>query len=279
MEGDVGAGREALSALQSPRVRAALSGAILGGLIWTALDELGLWATLKLDAHLSTLVLLIVICALLAMTKVRAALWVTAGLIVLFLVIVSFTPVSAALVRPLVRNDALPAEKLDAIVVLSGGITADGMMAPQTLDRLAEGAELVRAGKGAALVLSTEKLIKNGRAISDSTDQANFLRLSGVSIPVYFINSATSTRDEALRVAKLPARKEWSRIAIVTSPLHSRRACATFERAGFRVTCIPGASRDRALDHIDSASDRLRAFQGWLYECAGWLKYRMSGWI
>ncbi|MDQ6718513.1 MAG: YdcF family protein [Gemmatimonadota bacterium] len=263
----------------SARARAAISGAVLGGLIWAALDELGLWATLKLDAHFSTLLVLIVVCAAAAATILRRALWAAAGLIVLLLVIVCFTPVSEALVRPLVRSDGIPAEKLDAIVVLSGGMTADHLMNPQSLDRLLEGVQLIREGKGAALVLSTERRVGNGRTVSDSADQASVLALSGVAAAVFFIDSATSTRDEALRVSRLPARGGWQRIAVVTSPLHSRRACATFERAGFQVTCLPAASRDRAIRNFQGAGDRLHAFQGWLYECAGWIKYRVSGWV
>jgi uncharacterized SAM-binding protein YcdF (DUF218 family) len=178
-----------------------------------------------------------------------------------------------------VRADAIPSEKLDAIVVLSGGLTADSAMEPQTLDRLLKGAELIRQGKASALVLSRETWVRTGRRVTDSADQARVLELTGVSVPVFIVDSVSSTHDEAQRVKRVPASSAWKRIGLVTSPLHTGRACAVFERAGFTVTCIPAVSRDRSIRNLDTPGDRLRAFQGWLYEMAGTTNYRMKGWL
>jgi uncharacterized SAM-binding protein YcdF (DUF218 family) len=68
-------------------------------------------------------------------------------------------------------------------------------------------------------------------------------------------------------------------VAVVTSPLHTHRACAAFEKVGFIVSCVPSESRSVALRNPRLATDRLRAFQLWLYELAGLTLYRARGWI
>ena len=95
----------------------------------------------------------------------------------------------------------------------------------------------------------------------------------GVVAPVH------STRDEALRTAALARRAGWRTVAVVTSPLHTRRACATFERVGLAVVCVPSEERSFALRHLRSPGDRLEAFGYWLYETLGWLEYRRRGWV
>lgn len=260
----------------SRRVRHAAAGAVLGGLIAIGIEQLGVSALFKTNA--SFLLPLILIGGTLALTRLSVLVWLAAGAIVLSVAVISYTALASDLIRPLVRRDSLP-PVLDAVVVLSGGTTADQMMGSATLDRLLTGAELARAGRTRALVLSREEWVRGGRAFSDSIDQSNIVRLARVSVPIFFIDSATSTRNEALLARKLSVGKNWSEIGVVTSPLHTRRACATFERLGFNVTCIPSAYREGGLQHLDNPGDRANAFRNWLDEMAGTLKYRQAGWI
>ena len=71
-------------------------------------------------------------------------------------------------------------------------------------------------------------------------------------------------------------------MALVTSPTHARRACATFERAGLPVTCVPAESRDLVLEGpraLAGTEQRATAFAQWLYETVGWWVYRARGWV
>ncbi len=248
--------------------------------MWAGLDLLGVWSALKLDFLVGALAVALIAGAIAGLwPTARRLLWILAGLVVLALALVSFTPIAPALAHPLVRADSISSGKLDAVVSLSGGITGDNAMDSQSLDRLLKGLEVLRGSAGSALVISRETFSRGGRVLSDSADQARVLWLTGVTAPVLYIDSATSTRDEALRVRRLPAARAWKRIALVTSPLHTRRACAVFERVGFTVTCIPAESRERTIKNVESAGERLEVFQGWLYEFAGTTKYRMKGWI
>ncbi len=258
----------------------AVTGFVVGGLVWAGLDLLGIWSALKFDFLVGALAIAVIVGAIAGLWLTsRRVLWTFAALIVLALVLVSFTPIAPALAHPLVRADSTSSGKLDAVVILSGGITGDNAMDSQTLDRLLKGLEVQRESAGSALVISRETFTRGGRVISDSADQARVLALTGVTAPVLYIDSASSTRDEALRVKRLPASRAWKRIALVTSPLHTRRACAVFERVGFTVTCIPAESRERTIKNAESTGERLGVFQGWLYEFAGTTRYRMKGWI
>ena len=71
----------------------------------------------------------------------------------------------------------------------------------------------------------------------------------------------------------------WSTIALVTSPMHTRRACATFEAVGFKVVCVPADARESGLYEGSGAGDRLRVFGWWLYETFASSTYRRRGWI
>lgn len=280
METSVGAGREPVSEPSGERLTTLGSGAIIGGLAWSGLEELGLWHALKTDQLVGPLMVMMALGALAALIPVlRRALWVCAAVIVLLLAVVSYTPVTAALTRPMVRGDPIPTGKLDGVVVLSGGSTGDSAMNPESVDRLLRGAQVARSGEAKALLISREHTKIGGYSVTDSADVANTLALFGTSVPVYYIDSATSTRDEAVRATRFAAQSHWNRIGIVTSPLHTRRACAVFEHAGFTVTCIPSESRKAPTRNLHTAEDRLRAFQGWFYEMAGTVNYRMKGWI
>ena len=68
-------------------------------------------------------------------------------------------------------------------------------------------------------------------------------------------------------------------IALVTSPMHTRRACATFERAGFRVHCVSSGEGLAVTRHPVTSLDRLAAFREYVYERLGMVEYRAKGWL
>ena len=65
------------------------------------------------------------------------------------------------------------------------------------------------------------------------------------------------------------SRKTFSlALTVVTSPLHTRRACAAFEHLGLTVTCVGAGQYHWWTWPYDA-----------VYEQLGWIKYRMKGWI
>jgi hypothetical protein len=61
--------------------------------------------------------------------------------------------------------------------------------------------------------------------------------------------------------------------------MHTRRACSTFERVGFQVTCRAARTHHRVTWHPKVARDRLEAFRDYVYELLGIAEYRARGWL
>src|SRR4051812_41552308 len=78
---------------------------------------------------------------LIGATRLRPLLWIAATPLALICLLVAYTPLIAWLAKPMIRRDAIPS-RVDAIVVLSHGLTPDGTMKAETLDRLLAGLTL-----------------------------------------------------------------------------------------------------------------------------------------
>jgi uncharacterized SAM-binding protein YcdF (DUF218 family) len=159
------------------------------------------------------------------------------------------------------------------------GITPDGLMRSETLDRLLTGLMLARRGLAPAMLISMERRNLGKGQVSDSADLQSVIPLAGPATQTILVDSVTTTRTEALRMRTVARSNGWKTLAVVTSPLHTRRACATFEAAGFKVVCVPAAVRGSGLYPGSNAEDRLRAFRSWLYETFATDSYRRRGWI
>jgi uncharacterized SAM-binding protein YcdF (DUF218 family) len=216
--------------------------------------------------------------ALLGATRLRALVWVPAAVIALICILVAYTPVVSTLSAGYSRRSPMP-PRVDAIAVLSAGITPDGMMTHETLDRFLTGLALVKRGIAPVMLVSRERIGDNGRLVSDSVDQANLVALADPRAQIIFVDSVFTTRTEALRMAAIARARGWSTLAVVTSPMHTRRACATFEAVGLKVVCVAAVVREAGLYAGANAEDRLRAFRAWLYETFASASYRRRGWI
>jgi uncharacterized SAM-binding protein YcdF (DUF218 family) len=257
--------------------RHVLAGAVLGTLCAVCAQVLGVQQLLR-RPELALYVPAAIIGAILGATRLRPLLWMAAGVIALLCIVVAYTPIVSALAEPFIRRDSIP-PRVDAIAVLSGGFTPDGMVDSETLDRLLSGLALARRGLAPVMLVSRERKDLGGKSVSDSADLRNVTALFGAPTPTIFVDSVTTTRTEALRMRAIARANGWETLAVVTSPLHTRRACATFEAVGFKVVCVPAAVRESGLSPGSNAEDRLHAFRSWLYETFATDSYRRRGWI
>ncbi len=216
--------------------------------------------------------------AIVGASRLRPLLWIAAAIIAVICVAVTYTPIVATLATQHIRRDSL-STPVNAIAVLSAGVTPDGMMRGETLDRLLTGLALAKQGVARTLLISRESRPFGAKVVSDSADQRSLLALAQPLGQVIFVDSVVTTRTEALRMKAIALAHGWTRIAVVTSPMHTRRACATFEAVGFKVVCVPAAVRGSGLYEGSNAEDRLRAFRSWLYETFATSSYRRRGWI
>jgi len=249
--------------------------ALLTWLVVGALTGLGKVPSLLFPSA----VLVALVGAVVGLTRAALALWAaTAAALVAFCVIAMTSFVTRVLpTSTMVRRDNLPAQPLDAVVVLSGGITPDGMLVPEALDRLLTGLALMRDSVAPVLVVTEPRRSRHG--VTAATDQARVRALVARPFPMLMVDSVHTTRDEAVNAWRLLQARNAKRVAVVTSPLHTRRACATFEKVGFIVTCVPAVSRVYSVTGADNGSDRLTLFREWLYERTAWIEYRARGWI
>lgn len=191
---------------------------------------------------------------------------------------IAFTGIMNPLAEHWVRRDAAPASAR-AVVVLSSAETSESILDPFATDRLLTGLNLVQHGVAPKLV--TTRIFerrRQGTIISDA-DQRFFVQLAHVEPEWMIVDSVANTHDEAVGTARLLSPTRNREIVVVTSPMHTRRACGTFEAVGFTVACIPSRESEHSTWHPISPNDRLASFGDYLYERLGMVKYRAKGWV
>ncbi len=260
-----------------PIVREVATGAILGVLCAVAAYLLGV-QYLTRRPEISFFIPAAVIGGAIGATRLRPLLWIGGGVIAVVCVLVAYSPLVRTAARPLIRRDPIP-QRVDALAALSAGATPDGRLRSETLDRLLGAVELQRRGVAPFLMVSRERFRLGKESVTDSADLAGIVDITGATPAVIFIDSIFTTRTEALRMKQIADARGWRRIAVVTSPLHSRRAFATFEAVGFQVVCLPATLRGDGLDPRSNPEDRFRGFRSWLYETFATDSYRRRGWI
>jgi uncharacterized SAM-binding protein YcdF (DUF218 family) len=257
----------------------ALTGVLLGALLWLEFIAFGIPRILFESPGFNLIPIATVAGALLGLTSARRVLLAAVAASAVLLAVIAYTPAIRRPVQALVRSDPIGARPLQAVVVLSGGITTDGHLRPQAVDRALTGLSLIRRGLAGTLIVSRERWGGGESAATSDADRQRLTSLLERPVRLLIVDSVFSTRDEAVRMRALARSLDITSIAVVTSPTHSYRACATFEKVGFAVTCVPSESREVALRRPRLAADRVLAFQRWLYEMAALAKYRASGWI
>jgi uncharacterized SAM-binding protein YcdF (DUF218 family) len=194
--------------------------------------------------------------------------------------IIALTPLSETIARHWVRNDSVGSAGIGAAIALSASVNPDSTISGESLDHLLLAAELVESGQARMLVTTTTVVRYPGGPISSLIDQTRVVGMLGRGIAWMRTGVTTSTRDEAVASAALLRPLGVRRVAVVASPVHTRRACATFEAVGFLVTCVASRNRDPTAQLIgQTPSDRLSIFGAWIYELAATVKYQAHGWL
>lgn len=254
---------------------APLHGALLALLIFATAAILGVPSAIGFERPLA-MPMAFVLGALLGHWFVRP---MFIGLCVLMTVaaIGIWSPVVPRMARPFVRNDAVNLETIDAIFVFSNSVNSHGLVAGEGVDRLLTGIALRAQRPALPLIVSIVRSTDRQNGISSTADQRALIDLVPAAGPVEWIDSVYSTRDEAVRLTRKAFLQRWKRVAVVTSPMHTRRACATVEALGLAVTCVAAPWR-RAGWPARTAGDRLVLMQRLVYESLAWVQYRVSGW-
>ncbi|HEY5060777.1 MAG TPA: YdcF family protein [Gemmatimonadaceae bacterium] len=253
-------------------------GALLGALAGLLLGQLGARDILGNVKGETIVVVCVAIGAVVGwIVGVVAVAAVPAALLMIYL-FVAYSPVVAWRAPAWVRADSLPA-KADAVVVLSADVMSDSTLNARGLDRLLAGVELIERGVAPRIVTSRVAERYDAGLVTSDADQRRVLALGRVSARWDVIGNAHSTRDEAVGAARLLLAAGARSIVVVTSPMHTRRACAVFEAVGFAVACRPASEHAAVTWHPEGAPDRLAAFRELAYEELAMVKYRWKGWV
>jgi uncharacterized SAM-binding protein YcdF (DUF218 family) len=201
---------------------------------------------------------------MLVLTLAAACLWTA----------VAFTPLVSRLAPRLVRKETPSAA--DAVYVLTHRLQTDGDASAAFEARLLHGLELLAQGLAPRLILTDEPLQPTAAGVAKREMRAIGLTTGEV---VSLRGVVRSTHDEAVRLAALCRERSWRRLLVVTSPLHSRRACAAVEHEGIEVTCSPAVETEYDVETLDRPVDRLAAFRQVVRETAALWVYERRGWL
>jgi uncharacterized SAM-binding protein YcdF (DUF218 family) len=262
----------------TPRWRQLIVGASIGLLASFALIVAGIPGVPGSHASLYLAIGLVIgaLVVLLGWTRFAAYLVVVVAVAT---ALVTVTPIVDRPVASWIRHDTLPSAPLDAVVVLSSSVNRDGVLDVGGTQRLLSGLAVLRRNHTRLLITTRVEDRGAGRTVTSDADQRALIQLGADTSAWRIAAPAHTTHDEALRTAELLAPASSRSIAVVTSPLHTRRACATFEAVGFQVVCIPSDERRYAVYSLSGPAERFDAFFDWLYEQLGMIKYRTRGWI
>lgn len=192
--------------------------------------------------------------------------------------LIGFTPVMRASVHSWIRRDSIPADRLDAVIVLSSAVNSDSLLDAAAVERLLTGLAVFR-DNGARLLVTTRNGVEQGTRMESDADRRRLVDLAADTARWHAVGPVHTTHDEAVKIAALLLPLEQRRVAVVTSPLHTRRACRAFEKAGFTVVCVPSEERLYAIRAFDTPTTRLKATADWLYEQLAMIEYRVRGWV
>lgn len=204
-------------------------------------------------------------------------LYIVVGVLVVVIGVGIWSPLVPRLAKRFVRSETPDLSKVDAIFVFSGAVTSRGLLKGEAIDRLLTGITLRATRPELPLLVSVTRTADRPSGLTSLPDQKALIAMTPARGPMEWIDSVYSTRDEAVKLSRRAFQARWKRVALVTSPMHSRRACAAVEAMGLTVTCVVAPWREAGWPPRTSA-DRLLLLQRLTYETLAWAQYRVTGW-
>jgi uncharacterized SAM-binding protein YcdF (DUF218 family) len=167
--------------------------------------------------------------------------------------------------------------KAEAIVVLGGGVSSEGIPLRASAERAQKGAQLWKAGYAPLVLVSGGYTVTGARAEAESMA----IVLAGLGVPqkaVILESASLNTFDNAVESRKLLAKRNLRQILLVTSRTHLLRSTLIFQKQGMKVTPIPAEQQPFEMDwNLGPSWERAQSLQGTLNEYFGLLGYWVQG--
>ena len=177
----------------------------------------------------------------------------------------------------------------DAVVALGGGDRVSpndllGFAVSDGASRDLTAIELVRSGQAKTLVLGGSWPMPGQPEVpSMNVVQAWVTNWGLANGAVTNLGVCINTHDEAVAFQRLARSRGWSKVILVTSALHLRRAVALFKKQGIEVTPVAADFQVMGVPQDPFSpfprEHRLFLLTLYLHEKIGWAVYRARGWI
>ena len=168
-----------------------------------------------------------------------------------------------------------PPTTADAIVIFGGGVGETGRAGGGALERLKQGVDLYKTGYAPSLVISSGYVY--------TLHEAEVMRASAIEQgvrpeAVLLEERAVNTYQNVRFVHQILKDHKWTRILLVSSPYHMRRALLVWQRNAPEVTVVPTPPHgSQFYEHTRGASfEQLRAI---LQEYIAIGAYWRRGWL
>jgi uncharacterized SAM-binding protein YcdF (DUF218 family)/glycosyltransferase involved in cell wall biosynthesis len=168
-----------------------------------------------------------------------------------------------------------PPTQADAIVVFAGGVGESGKAGGGAQERLARAVELYRAKYAPVLILSSGYVY--------SFQEASVMRALAIDqgVPdsaIVLEQRATNTLQNVKFVNDILRDRHWTRILLVSSPYHMRRALLVWKKQAPEVQVVPTpVEQSQFYDHSRGAN--LEQVRGIIQEYLAILGYWRRGWL
>jgi len=206
-------------------------------------------------------------------TRIKPLVIVTATSLLIFWMLVAFSPLARWSTTGLTRQD-VPV-KSDAVFILASSLQIDGELTAMSMTRLLKALQVISQGLTERIIVS--ELPKPHASYAKATQK--LLDNFRLNVELHSVGPIRNTYEEAVAVAKLFKEKKWQKLILVTTALHSRRAAAVFESQGLEVYSIPATETRFDLTNLNGSDERIIAFGTAIHEILGFRVYQYRGWI
>lgn len=155
----------------------------------------------------------------------------------------------APLERPFLAEEGLPRGHFDAVIVLGGGsngIALGRAQLGESGDRILLAAQLHHSGAAPLLIATGGAALEHDEVGNGSEHTADIWRSLGIrSSAIRIVPSPRTTSAEMQAIAAIMSDESWSRVGLVTSAWHMRRAMQLAQRHDVDLVPLPCDSRSR----------------------------------
>jgi uncharacterized SAM-binding protein YcdF (DUF218 family)/glycosyltransferase involved in cell wall biosynthesis len=168
-----------------------------------------------------------------------------------------------------------PPEKADAIVVFAGGVGESGQAGGGYQERVKQAIDLYKAGYAPYLVLSSGYVYSFREAeVMRALAEDQGVPASAIALEL----KSASTYDNVKFVKEILDDHRWTKILLVSSPYHMRRAVMTWHQVAPSITVVPAPPpQSQFYEHTRGAS--LEQIRGIVWEYLAMFAYWRRGWL